>query len=124
MLQIALKNPARCVKLKRRPNGVLFDSKNGKSYMEKLLKNHFPEHKVVHEVSVSSSLLKLPTHDHNESGVEVLDFVPLSPNMGRKSSSSSSNANKIVLEPSLYESIEVFTDDSLIQVPNQIIVLK
>ncbi|CAI9782352.1 unnamed protein product [Fraxinus pennsylvanica] len=116
----SISNPARHVKLKRRLNGVPFDSKNGKHYMEKLLRNPSPEHNVVHEVSVRSSLLKLPTHDHNESGVEVLEVVPLSPNMGRKSSPSSPNTEKILLKPSVYESIEVSTDDSLIQVSKSI----
>ncbi|KAL2479387.1 Protein SCAR [Abeliophyllum distichum] len=114
----SLSNPASRVKLKRRPNGVPLDSKNGKSYMDKLLKTPSPEHKVIHEVSVSSSLLKLPTHDHNESGVEALEVTPVSPDTGRKRSTPSSpNTQEIMLKPSINESIEVSTDDSLCQVP-------
>ncbi|RAL39237.1 hypothetical protein DM860_002770 [Cuscuta australis] len=50
----------RHVKLKRRLNGFPFDSKTGKSYMEKFLRTPSPEHKAVHEVCVESVHLKLP----------------------------------------------------------------
>ncbi|VFQ91007.1 unnamed protein product [Cuscuta campestris] len=50
----------RHVKIKRRLNGFPFDSKTGKSYMEKFLRTPSPEHKAVHEVCAESVQLKLP----------------------------------------------------------------
>ncbi|CAH9061486.1 unnamed protein product [Cuscuta europaea] len=49
----------RRVKLKRRLNGFPFDSKTGKSYMEKFSSTPSPEHKVVDEASLDSLHLKL-----------------------------------------------------------------
>ncbi|CAH9101111.1 unnamed protein product [Cuscuta epithymum] len=52
-------NSVRRVKLKRRLNGFPFDSKTGKSYMEKFSSTPSPEHKVVDEASLDSLHLKL-----------------------------------------------------------------
>ncbi|XP_019162615.1 PREDICTED: protein SCAR2 isoform X2 [Ipomoea nil] len=62
----------RRVKLKRRLNGFPFDSKTGKSYMEKFLRTTSPEH-VVHEVSVDSSPLKLPASSAYEIGLDYVE---------------------------------------------------
>ncbi|GFY82475.1 SCAR homolog 2 [Actinidia rufa] len=53
-----INDPARRVKLKRRPNGFPFDSKNGKSYMEKFLKAPKPDHNVVLSPEKELSLRK------------------------------------------------------------------
>ncbi|KAL8526550.1 hypothetical protein ACS0TY_015661 [Phlomoides rotata] len=67
------RNPSLQVKLKRRLNGFPFDLKAGKSYMEKLLKSPSPDHKVLREVAVKSSLMMSVTNDHKESGSEIFE---------------------------------------------------
>ncbi|KAI3474258.1 hypothetical protein Pfo_029046 [Paulownia fortunei] len=117
-----VRNPSRRVKLKRRLNGFPFDSKTGKSYMEKLLKSPSPDHKVLHEFSVNSSPLMLATNDHNESGLEVLEVRSVSPDresVGRKRSPPPSpDREEIMLNPSMYEPSKVPIDDKICEVPN------
>ncbi|KAI3472849.1 hypothetical protein Pfo_029978 [Paulownia fortunei] len=106
----------------RRLNGFPFDSKTGKSYMEKLLKSPSPDHKVLHEFSVNSSPLMLATNDHNESGLEVLEVRSVSPDresVGRKRSPPPSpDREEIMLNPSMYEPSKVPIDDKICEVPN------
>ncbi|GFY95756.1 SCAR homolog 2 [Actinidia rufa] len=72
-------DPARRVKLKRRLNGFPFDSKTGKSYMEKFLKITTAGHNTVHEISGDSSPLKLPYNTTGEPGVEILEISTVNP---------------------------------------------
>lgn len=83
----------RRVKLKRRLNGFPFDSKTGKSYMEKFLRTPSPEH-VVHEVSVDSSPLRLPASNVYEIG---LDYVETNATSADKEATHT----KLSLSPSL-----------------------
>ncbi|KAK6118224.1 hypothetical protein DH2020_048010 [Rehmannia glutinosa] len=115
-------NPSRRAKLKRRLNGFPFDSKTGKSYMEKLLKSPPPDHKVLHEVTVDSSPLMLTAFDHNECGLDVLEVRSVSPdseNVGKKRSLPSSPDREGIMEnPSMYEPSEVPVDDKICEIPN------
>lgn len=61
--------PARLVKLKKRPNKLPFDLESGESYMNKLLNS--PEDKLVHEVPVCLSTLMLPSDTSNGSRLEI-----------------------------------------------------
>ncbi|KAK4483823.1 hypothetical protein RD792_011030 [Penstemon davidsonii] len=122
-------NPARRVKLKRRLNGFPFDLKAGKSYMEKFLRTPSPEQNVLQEVSVSSSLSMLPIDDHNESGLEVIEVRPVSPDREsvrrkrnpqsvRRKRSPPPDSEEILLKPSMCEPNEVPRDDKIFEVPN------
>ncbi|KAL3328040.1 hypothetical protein AABB24_035611 [Solanum stoloniferum] len=71
--------PAHRVKLKRKLNGFPFDLKTGKSYMNKFLEASSPEHKVVHEVGIDSSPLRLPSTDAYETLADTEDIRPPSP---------------------------------------------
>lgn len=71
--------PVHRVKLKRKLNGFPFDLKTGKSYMKKFLEASSPEHKVVHEVGIDSSPLRLPSADAYETSVDTEDIRPPSP---------------------------------------------
>ncbi|KAJ8533117.1 hypothetical protein K7X08_016006 [Anisodus acutangulus] len=71
--------PAHLVKLKRKLNGFPFDPKTGKSYMNKFLEASSPEHKVVHEVGIDSSPLRLPSTDAYETLMHTEDIRPPSP---------------------------------------------
>ncbi|PHT72477.1 Protein SCAR4 [Capsicum annuum] len=71
--------PAHRVKLKRKLNGFPFDPKTGKSYMNKFLEASSPGHKVVHEVGVDSSPLRLPSTDAYETLTDTEDIRPPSP---------------------------------------------
>ncbi|CAK9153744.1 unnamed protein product [Ilex paraguariensis] len=113
-------DPARRVKLKRRLNGFPFDSKSGKSYMEKFLRTPSPDHKEVHEISVSSSPLKLSPCSTGDSGPEVLEIIAVGYNEGsvqRKSSPSSSNIRGTVLNPFMHQLSEDATDGVILTVP-------
>ncbi|XP_059668102.1 protein SCAR2 [Cornus florida] len=107
-------DPARRVKLKRRLNGFPFDSRTGKSYMEKFLKTPSPEHKVVHEVTVSSPPLKLPSHITNESGLEIVEISTASPHeeplQRKRSPYSSPHIEETILESSMSELNEEVMD--------------
>ncbi|KAM7526555.1 hypothetical protein LguiA_016457 [Lonicera macranthoides] len=78
-----ISDPARLVKLKRRLNGSPFDSKTGKSYMEKIINTPSPEDKVVHEISIGSPSSRLPSNITGESGLEIVEISAVSP--GEKS---------------------------------------
>ncbi|KAL3531625.1 hypothetical protein ACH5RR_005146 [Cinchona calisaya] len=66
---------ARRVKLKRRLNGFPFDSRSGKSYMEKIFKSPSPDHGEVHEIPVDSLPLALPY----DSAFEIVEIGIVSP---------------------------------------------
>ncbi|CAN4115949.1 unnamed protein product [Withania somnifera] len=72
--------PAHRVKLRRKLNGFPFDPKTGKSYMNKFLEASSPEHKVVHEVGIDSSPLRLPSTDVYGTSMDTEDMRPQSPN--------------------------------------------
>ena len=96
-------DPARLVKLKKRQlNGYPFDSKTGRSYMEKFLETHTAEHEVVHEKSITSPL-KLTVDNYSESGLEILEISTVSPvkksSQGKGRACSSPNAQEEVSEP-------------------------
>ncbi|KAL8509267.1 hypothetical protein ACS0TY_016456 [Phlomoides rotata] len=69
----SVRKRAHRAKLKRRLNGFPFDSKTGKSYMEKLLKSPSPEHKILHEITASSPLF-MSTNGQNEADLDVLEL--------------------------------------------------
>jgi hypothetical protein len=87
---------ASLVKLKRKPlNGSSFNSKAGKSIMEKFLETPTPEQKVLHEIYVTSPM-NLTIDDSSESGLEILEIRTVSPGkkspQGKESACSSPNA--------------------------------
>ncbi|XP_073044553.1 protein SCAR2-like [Primulina eburnea] len=112
--------PGRRVKLKRRLNGFPFDSKPGKSYMEKLLEITSIEDKVLHEASMKS--LTLPTHSLNDSDLEVVGGALMSPDresMERKRSPPTSpHIQEIILKPSIHKPNEVSAYDKIFEPPN------
>jgi hypothetical protein len=94
---------ARLVKLKRRQlNGSPFNSKAGKSIMEKFLETPTPEQKVLHEIYVTSPM-RLTKDDSSESGLEILEISTVSPGkkspQGKESACSSPNAQEVVSIP-------------------------
>ncbi|XP_035544161.1 protein SCAR2-like [Juglans regia] len=96
-------NPSCLVKLKRRHlNGSPFDSKTGKSYMEKFLEPSTPKQKVLHEISVPSPL-KLTLDNSSEPGLEILEISMVSPakksSQGEGSACSSPNEKEVVSIP-------------------------
>ncbi|XP_030927979.1 protein SCAR2 [Quercus lobata] len=96
-------DPARLVKLKKRQlNGYPFDSKSGRSYMEKFVETDTAEHEVVHEKSITSPV-KLTMDNYSESGLEILEISTVSPvkksSQGKESACSSPNAQEEVSEP-------------------------
>ncbi|XP_073143571.1 protein SCAR2-like isoform X2 [Henckelia pumila] len=105
-------SPARRVQLKRRLNGFPLDLKTGQSYMEKLLETASPEHKVLHEITMnSSSLMTLPTTDHDDASSGVLQFGMNADrdNVERKRSLPFPQREDITLKPSMHEQDEVST---------------
>ncbi|MCD9646229.1 hypothetical protein HAX54_035917 [Datura stramonium] len=78
-IENGINGPAHRVKLKRKLNGFPFDPKTGKSYMDKFLEASSPEHKVVHEVGIDSSPLRLPSTDAYETLMDTEDIRPPSP---------------------------------------------
>lgn len=90
--------PAYRAKLKRRPNGFPFDTKSGKSYMEGLLKSPSPEHKMIHEITVSSPL-QMSIDDCNESVPGVRSVSPARESDGRKSNPPYADREETMLNP-------------------------
>ncbi|EEF35729.1 protein SCAR2 [Ricinus communis] len=118
-------DPARIVKLKRRQlNGSPFDLKPGKSYMEKFLGTPSPEHKVVCEVSVNQSPLRLTLDNSSESGLEILEIGTVSPprnsSQGRQSTGSSPIAQDVVLKSYTLELDEEAITRETMKVPDPI----
>ncbi|XP_073290171.1 uncharacterized protein [Primulina huaijiensis] len=110
------RSPACRVKLKRRLNGFPLDLKTGQSYMEKLLKIPSPEHKVLCEITMNSSSLRiLPTTDHDDSSVGVLQFGMSADRdtVERKRCPPSPQTEDIMLKPSTSEQDEVSTCEIL-----------
>ncbi|XP_057808237.1 SCAR-like protein 1 [Salvia miltiorrhiza] len=110
-------------KLKRRLNGFPFNSKTGKSYMEKILKSPSPDHKVLHNTTVDSPQLKLASnHHHGGSGSEIFEVRPLSPYRERgarkRSTPSSPDREGVVQNPPTYDSDEFPIDDETCELPS------
>ncbi|GFP99245.1 protein scar2 [Phtheirospermum japonicum] len=97
-------NPARRAKLKKMPHFPPFDSKNGVSYMGKLLKTPSPEHQMLREITVSSPL-RLSTNDRHESDLEILEPTPESP-VGEIKRSLPPDREEIMQNPLIYETNE------------------
>ncbi|CAI9097204.1 OLC1v1033578C1 [Oldenlandia corymbosa var. corymbosa] len=72
-------NSAGRVKLKRRLNGFPFDTKSGKSYMEKFLKPPSPDHNEVHVIPEDLSPPSLPPNSNYESACEVVEISVITP---------------------------------------------
>ncbi|XP_076932069.1 uncharacterized protein LOC143597450 isoform X1 [Bidens hawaiensis] len=70
-VQNGASEPARRVKIKKRDIKFPFDTETGKGYMETLL-NSPPEDKLVHEVEVVNSPLRVPTKIPEEPELETL----------------------------------------------------
>ena len=111
--------PARLVKLKKRQlNESPFDSKTGRSYMEKFLETHSPEHEVVHEICVSPPLLKMASDSGHEPGLDILEISTVSPSkesLLRKSSSP--HGQEKVQTPLMDEVVEEAIDRAILKVP-------
>ncbi|GLT66112.1 hypothetical protein SLA2020_385000 [Shorea laevis] len=108
-IENAYSDPTRRVKLKRRQlNASPLDPKYGKSYMEKFLETPSPEHKMVYETSVTPPLLTLLSDQFCESGPEIIEISTVSPlkkaSQGKESTSSSPNAEELVIKPYIEES--------------------
>ncbi|KAL6534485.1 hypothetical protein OROHE_013410 [Orobanche hederae] len=115
-------SPTRHAKLKRRLNGFPFNLKTGKSYMEKLLHNSSPDNKVVREVTVNSLPVMSTTSSHKESGVEVVEVEPLSPDREnerrKRSPPSSPDREEIMMKSSLYDPSEAAVVDKVCELPS------
>ncbi|XP_009623828.1 protein SCAR2 isoform X4 [Nicotiana tomentosiformis] len=113
--------PAHRVKLKRKLNGFPFDPKTGKSYMNKFLEATSPEHRVVHEIGIDSSPLRLTSTDAYETSMDTEDIRPPSPDkevMRRNKSASSSpsppqSEESNALKPCLDEVVEDLYHDQI-----------
>lgn len=114
--------PAYRAKLKRRPNGFPFDTKSGKSYMEGLLKNPSPEHKMIHEITVSSPL-QMSVDDCNESVPEHRSVSPARESDGRKSNPPYADREKTLLNPSMNQSNYASSDIKAYGVPSYLNIL-
>ncbi|WCJ27960.1 hypothetical protein M5689_009673 [Euphorbia peplus] len=118
-------DPARLVKLKRRQlNGFPFDPKPGKSYMEKFLGTPSPENKIVHEVSVYESPLRLTLNSSDESGLDIIDISTVSPakesSLGWENSCSPPIAEEAELKPVTPELNEETYCREIVKVPDPI----
>ncbi|XP_075078926.1 uncharacterized protein LOC107790712 isoform X2 [Nicotiana tabacum] len=121
--------PAHRVKLKRKLNGFPFDPKTGKSYMNKFLEATLPEHRVVHEIGIDSSPLRLTSTDAYETSMDTEDIRPPSPDkevMRRIKSASSSpsppqSEESNALKTCLDEVVEDLYHDQIREIsrPNQ-----
>ncbi|KAL3654805.1 hypothetical protein CASFOL_000591 [Castilleja foliolosa] len=103
-------NPTRRATLKRKLNGFPFNSKTGKSYMEKLLQHPSPDNEEV-------------TFDHNKSGLGVVEIRPVShdrDNVGKRRSPLPSPDRKSAEVPYLYPSI--LTDGGISSTPAEKVV--
>ncbi|KAK4748172.1 hypothetical protein SAY87_014758 [Trapa incisa] len=79
----AYNDPARRVKLKKRPlDGSPFNSKGGKSCMEKFVESFLAESKTICEVSVVPWSLQWKKDDVSESGLEVAKVSRIGPVKG------------------------------------------
>ncbi|GLT89355.1 hypothetical protein SLE2022_073400 [Rubroshorea leprosula] len=108
-IENAYSDPARPVKLKRRQlNASPLDPKSGKSYMEKFLETHSPEHKIVYETSVTPPFLKLASNNSSDSGLDIIEISTVSPmekaSQEKESTSSSPNAEEPAVKSSMEES--------------------
>lgn len=111
---------ARHVKLKRRLNGFPFDSRSGKSYMEKFLKSPSPDHEKVHEIPVDSSPLALPSSNTYDSALEIVEISVVSPEKESKqrmrSPSSSPTREGNTLELAVHEVNEFLSTKGISEV--------
>lgn len=120
--ELGVSNPSRRVKLKRKLNGFPFDSKTGKSYMEKLFVSSSSDNKLVDEVHENAFLpMVLARSDENESSHEVLEVRSLSTGregVGRKRSPPSPDRGEILLNSSIDDPTKVPADDDISTTPN------
>ncbi|KAK3227427.1 hypothetical protein Dsin_007289 [Dipteronia sinensis] len=117
-------DPARLVKLKKRQlNASPFDTRSGKSYMEKFLDSS-PESNVVRDISVNLLPLKLMSDNSSESGLEIYDINTVSPvkksSQAKESICSSPNAQEEVLKPSMEELYGEVFDRQIVEIPQPI----
>ncbi|KAL5740280.1 hypothetical protein ACOSQ2_029460 [Xanthoceras sorbifolium] len=117
-------DPARLVKLKKRQlNASPFDSRSGKSYMEKFLESS-PESNVVHDISVAPLPLKLSSDNSSESGLEIYDINTVSPvkksSQGKESICPSPTAQEEVLKRSVEELYGEVIDRQIVKIPEPI----
>ncbi|XP_021289870.1 protein SCAR4-like isoform X2 [Herrania umbratica] len=120
----AYNDPSRLVKLKRRQlNESPLEIKSGKSYMEKFLESPSPEHKAVYETSGTPPPLEFTLDNCSDSGLEILEISTVSPvknsSQGKENSSSSRNAQEIVLKPSVEELNREVIDREIVKVPER-----
>ncbi|XP_042039677.1 protein SCAR2-like isoform X1 [Salvia splendens] len=101
--------PAYRARLKRRPYAFPFSLKSGKSYMEELLKNPSPEHKLLHGVTVSSPL-RMSMDDQNESVLELRSVSPGRESEGSKSDSPFADKEEILPKSSSNQRNDALTD--------------
>ncbi|KAK6245151.1 hypothetical protein QUC31_011560 [Theobroma cacao] len=123
-IENAYKDPSRLVKLKRRQlNESPLEIKSGKSYMEKFLESPSPEHKAVYETSGTPPPLELTLDNSSDSGLEILEISTVSPvkntSQGKENSSSSPDAQEIVLKPSVEELNREVIDREIVKVPER-----
>ncbi|XP_042066925.1 protein SCAR2-like isoform X1 [Salvia splendens] len=101
--------PAYRARLKRRPYAFPFSLKYGKSYMEELLKNPSPEHKLLHGVTVSSPL-RMSMDDQNESVLELRSVSPGRESEGSESDSPFADKEEILPKSSSNQRNDALTD--------------
>uniref|UniRef100_A0A2C9V9W2 Protein SCAR n=1 Tax=Manihot esculenta TaxID=3983 RepID=A0A2C9V9W2_MANES len=118
-------DPARLVKLKRRQlDGSPFDLKSGKSYMEKFLGTPSPEHKVVHEVPVNPLPLQLILDNSDDSGLEIVEIITVSPvkksSEGKESTCLSPTSPQVAVKPHGHELNGEAINREIVKVPDPV----
>ncbi|KAL1545437.1 SCAR-like protein 1 [Salvia divinorum] len=109
-----------CAKLKRRLNGFPFNSKAGKSYMEKILNSPSPDHKVLHDMTVDSPQLKLATDDHRDSASQRFEVTSPYRERGwrKRSTPSSPDREGAVQNHPTHDSDEFPVYDEICELPS------
>ncbi|KAK7374018.1 hypothetical protein VNO80_07441 [Phaseolus coccineus] len=117
-IENAFSDPARLVKLKKKQlNGSAVEAKTDKSYMEKILKIHSPDHKLVCEIPQPGQLVL----DDSQSGIKTLEvssITSLNRSLGNENLCSTPNEQELELNP--YTEMDRETSEYIMEVNEQI----
>ena len=117
-IENAFSDPARLVKLKKKQlNGSAVEAKTDKSYMEKILEIHSPDHKLVCEIPQPGQLVL----DDSQSGIKTLEIssiTSLNRSLGNENLCSTQNEQELELNP--YTEMDRETSGYIMEVNEQI----
>jgi len=120
-IENAFRDPARLVKLKKKQlNGSVVEATTGKSYMEKILETHSPDHKLVSETSIIPQPGQLVLDD-SQSGIKTLEIssiTSLNRSLGNEKFCSTPNEQE--LEPNPYTEMDREIGGYIVEVNEQI----